>query len=111
MPTAAQTRKTASTRTKPQALHPTPTAAGTKPPRPAPARKASTKKTPEQPVTVLGVPGALLMPRTTSVVTGLSIPTLYRKLAAKEFPEPVRIGARCTRWRSDDVRAWLAAQG
>ena len=36
--------------------------------------------------------------------------TLWRKVAAKEFPEPIRLSARVTAWRMGDVRAWIAAQ-
>lgn len=64
-----------------------------------------------QPFEVMAVDGALLKVSTVGAVTGLSSSSIYRKLAAGEFPEPVRIGARCTRWRSADVRKWLAAQG
>ena len=76
--------------------------------RTAPAAPRS-RKTPEQPLTIVQVPGALMMPSVTSAVTGLSISTLYRKVAAGLFPAPVRLGARCTRWKADDVRAWLKA--
>jgi predicted DNA-binding transcriptional regulator AlpA len=67
------------------------------------------RKTPDQPLTIVQVPGALMMPSVTSAVTGLSISTLYRKVSAGQFPAPVRLGARCTRWKADDVRAWLKA--
>jgi len=29
----------------------------------------------------------------------------------KDFPTPVKLGARCTRWKAGEVRAWLQAQG
>lgn len=35
--------------------------------------------------------------------------TIYRKVATGEFPQPVRFGNRCTRWRAGDVHAWLKA--
>ena len=54
---------------------------------------------------------ALLRIGTVTQATGLSSATVYRKLAAKEFPEPVRLGKRCTRWKAADVRAWIQAQG
>ncbi len=56
------------------------------------------------------LPDALLKIQTVGTVTGLSASSIFRKTAAGEFPDPVRLGARCTRWRAADVRAWLAAQ-
>lgn len=64
-----------------------------------------------QPITALDVPEALLRMATVEAVTGLSRPTIYRKLKAGEFCTPVKLGTRCTRWRAADVRAWLMAQG
>lgn len=78
-----------------------------------PAMGSSTaRRSTEQPASTLHIPGALLLPAVTAIVTGLSIPTLYRKCRAQpqEFPAPVKLGTRCTRWRADDVRAWLAAR-
>ena len=84
-----------------------------KTPTSTPATGCSTaRRSTEQPASTLHIPGALLLPAVTAIVTGLSIPTLYRKCRAQpqEFPAPVKLGTRCTRWRSDDVRAWLTAQ-
>ena len=40
---------------------------------------------------------------------GVSHNTLYRWMdGAEQFPRPVKIGARATRWRSDEVEAWIA---
>lgn len=64
-----------------------------------------------QPLDAVQLSDALLRVRTVSHATGLSVASLYRKLAAKEFPEPVRLGKRCTRWKAADVRAWIQAQG
>jgi len=54
---------------------------------------------------------ALLRIKTVIQATGLSSATVYRKLAAGQFPQPVRLGVRCTRWKAADVRAWIQAQG
>lgn len=64
-----------------------------------------------QPLHVLHLSDALLRMGTVAQATGLSPATVYRKLAAGEFPEPVRLSARCTRWKAADVRAWIQAQG
>ncbi len=36
--------------------------------------------------------------------------TLWRKVKAGEFPAPIKISARVTAWRAEDVRAWMQAQ-
>ncbi|WP_082493727.1 AlpA family transcriptional regulator [Massilia sp. Leaf139] len=33
--------------------------------------------------------------------------TLWRKVAAGQFPAPVKLSAGVTAWRVEDVRAWL----
>jgi prophage regulatory protein len=63
-----------------------------------------------QSIEALSVPDALLRVRTVSTVTGISPATIYRKVATGDFPQPVRLGARCTRWKSSSVLGWLAAQ-
>ena len=42
--------------------------------------------------------------------TGLSRSTIYAKVAAGEFPEPISLGARAVGWISDEVEAWLIAR-
>ena len=63
-----------------------------------------------QPLHAVQIGDALLKIQTVGAVTGLSSSSINRKTAAGQFPVPVRLGARCTRWRAADVRAWLAAQ-
>lgn len=63
-----------------------------------------------QPLEVAELPEALLSLKTASAVSGLSPATLYRKAAAGEL-KLVKIGARCTRIRAADLRAFMAAQG
>lgn len=63
-----------------------------------------------QPLHAVQLADALLKIQTVSAVTALSAASVYRKLAAKQFQEPVRLGTRCTRWRAADIRAWMAAQ-
>lgn len=60
-----------------------------------------------QPVEAALVPDALLRIQTVTALTGLSVSTIYRMVASKQFPEPRKLGARCTRWRAGDVTAWL----
>ena len=39
-------------------------------------------------------------------ITGLSRSTLYRLIAEKRFPRPVRLGLRAVAWRRADIDAW-----
>lgn len=64
-----------------------------------------------QPLHALQLADALLRIKTVAEATGLSNATIYRKLAGKEFPAPIRLGQRCTRWKAADIRAWIQAQG
>lgn len=61
-----------------------------------------------QTLAAYAVDDALLRLDVVIQVTGQAKATIYRKVAAGDFPEPVRMGARCTRWRAGAVRAWLA---
>jgi len=36
--------------------------------------------------------------------------TLWRKVRAKTFPAPLKLGAKITAWKVGEVRAWLNAQ-
>jgi len=40
-------------------------------------------------------------------ITGLSRPTLYRRIAAKKFPPPVHLGGRACGWRREALLAWV----
>jgi prophage regulatory protein len=41
-------------------------------------------------------------------LTGVSTATLYRKIAAKEFPRPVQLGAVARAWPLSEVQKWIA---
>jgi prophage regulatory protein len=41
--------------------------------------------------------------------TGLGKSTIWVKVAQGTFPQPVRFGARCTRWVESEIEAWKAA--
>lgn len=43
-------------------------------------------------------------------LTGLSAATLYRKISAKEFPRPVRLGAAARAWALSEVQDWIASR-
>jgi prophage regulatory protein len=59
----------------------------------------------------LKIPEALLKISTVTAVTGLSASSIRRRMAAGQFPQPVRDGARCTRWVAQSVTDWLRAKG
>lgn len=39
--------------------------------------------------------------------TGLGHTSIYSRVAAGTFPQPVRLSSRCTRWYSDEIDTWL----
>lgn len=41
-------------------------------------------------------------------ITALSRPTLYRRIAARRFPAPVRLGGRACGWPVAELQAWIA---
>lgn len=41
-------------------------------------------------------------------VTGLGDSQTYELIKAQRFPAPLRLGARCSRWRMGELRRWLA---
>ena len=43
-------------------------------------------------------------------LTGISAATLYRKISAKEFPRPVRLGAVARAWPLSEVQDWIAGR-
>lgn len=42
-------------------------------------------------------------------LTGLRSSALYLRVQRNEFPAPLRISSRCSRWRESEVLAWIAA--
>lgn len=64
-----------------------------------------------QPLSAAQITDALLRLATVQAVVGLSKTTIYTLVARREFPQPIRLGIRCTRWRSGEVAAWLQGQG
>ena len=41
----------------------------------------------------------------------ISKSTLWRRIQARTFPEPVKLSQRVTVWRAEDIRRWIAQQG
>jgi prophage regulatory protein len=42
--------------------------------------------------------------------TGLSRSELYRRMAAGDFPQPVKLGTRASAWPESEVSAWCEAR-
>lgn len=43
-------------------------------------------------------------------LTGLSKSSVYRLEGLKEFPQRVKLSARASAWKSDEILAWMAAR-
>ena len=41
----------------------------------------------------------------------ISKSTLWRRIQARTFPEPVKLSERVTVWRAEDIRCWINQQG
>lgn len=44
-------------------------------------------------------------------IVPFSSATLWRNVKAGTFPAPVKLSARVTGWRVEDVRAWMKTRG
>ncbi len=67
---------------------------------------------PTTPVQTLALPetGFLRQPQVLAFVP-ISKSTLWRRIQARTFPEPVKLSERVTVWRAEDIRRWIAQQG
>jgi len=45
------------------------------------------------------------------VFVPISRSTLWRRIQAGTFPGPVKLSARVTAWRAEDIRRWIEHQG
>lgn len=43
--------------------------------------------------------------------TGLSGSTIYKLMENQAFPQAIRLGKKCTRWRASEVSAWIKSLG
>ena len=68
--------------------------------------------TPATPVAAPTLPdtGFLRQPQVLAFVP-ISKSTLWRRIQARTFPEPVKLSERVTVWRAEDIRRWIAQQG
>lgn len=52
-------------------------------------------------------PSSILRIKAVMERTGLTRPTLYRKVAEGTFPRQIHISTNCIGWRESDVNEWL----
>lgn len=64
----------------------------------------------DPPRTVLPDTGFLRQAQVLSFVP-ISKSTLWRRVHARTFPEPVKLSERVTAWRAEDIRRWIQSQG
>ena len=62
------------------------------------------------PVPVLPETGFLRQPQVL-VFVPISKSTLWRRIQARSFPQPMKLSARVTVWRAEDIRRWIFEQG
>ncbi|HFH3882474.1 MULTISPECIES: helix-turn-helix transcriptional regulator [Pseudomonas aeruginosa group] len=43
-------------------------------------------------------------------LTGLARSTVYKYIAASEFPAPVSLGERCVGWLESEIQDWILAR-
>ncbi|MGE5452222.1 MAG: helix-turn-helix transcriptional regulator [Acidobacteriota bacterium] len=63
-----------------------------------------------QPLDIVNVPGALLNIRTVEILVGFKKTKILEEVKAKRFPAGHRESPTCTRWLSDDIKAYLEAR-
>ena len=62
-----------------------------------------------RPAPALPETGFLRQPQVLAFVP-ISKSTLWRRIQARTFPEPLKLSQRVTVWRAEDVRRWIAQQ-
>ena len=50
----------------------------------------------------------LLSLREVEHLTGLRSSAIYARVSRGEFPQPLRVSSRCSRWKESEVLAWVA---
>ena len=80
------------------------------------AAKPTTAYTPHkphipQPISAASHPDALLQAPVVQTLLGIGKSTLFAMVREGRFPRPIKISARCTRWKAGEVTAWLKSQG
>jgi prophage regulatory protein len=57
-------------------------------------------------------PGALILERLPQVKarTGLGRSEIYRRIAAGNFPSPIKLGERASAWNAAEVDSWIISR-
>jgi prophage regulatory protein len=65
------------------------------------------------PITPKGLPpkGFIRIKNLVPGIVPVSAPTLWRWVAAGQFPKPVKLGSNTTAWACSSVQSWLDAKG
>lgn len=58
----------------------------------------------------IGIERLLLRLADVEALCGLSKSEIYRRLREGEFPQPIMLADRVSRWVGDEIRAWVAAK-
>ena len=76
------------------------------------AASSALPTTPATPASTLTLPetGFLRQPQVLAFVP-ISKSTLWRRIQARTFPEPLKLSARVTVWRAEDIRALIERVG
>ena len=64
---------------------------------------------PSRPAHELPDTGFLRQPQVLAFVP-FSKSTLWRRIQARTFPQPLKLSERVTVWRAEDIRSWIASQ-
>ena len=68
--------------------------------------------TPVMPTAILTLPETgFLRQRQVLAFVPISKSTLWRRIQARTFPDPVKLSERVTVWRAEDIRRWIGQQG
>ena len=73
------------------------------------AADAAATRTSPSPVPGLPETGFLRQPQVLAFVP-ISKSTLWRRVQARTFPEPMKLSVRVTVWKAEDIRAWIDQQ-
>jgi len=97
----------------------TPTGSGLEPKVAAPAKRRRPCKPSRDrvsavrgggPASVENVSERLMRRREVQRMTGLSRSSLYRLIASKEFPPPIKLSEKCVAWLESEVSEWIASR-
>jgi prophage regulatory protein len=56
-------------------------------------------------------PDRLVGIKEVQTLIGMGPSSIYAWTREGKFPQPVRLSARCTRWKMSQLQSWIASQG